>query len=66
MPTCAECKWGHIRVHSNEDKCSNASNVLGFHPYALRHDEALCGGAGAWFVAKAAPDVDYSAAKAVV
>lgn len=60
--TCAECKHGTITMHSSMDKCSHPSNVLGFHPYAVRHDATLCGPPGAWFEAKPAPDTVYKAA----
>lgn len=62
--TCAECKHGSMGVHSGADKCLHPNNTNGFHPYALRHDETLCGAAGAWSVLKPAPGSDYSAAKA--
>lgn len=63
-PMCAECSFGTITLHSSDDKCSHANNTAGMHPYALRHDETLCGTAGAWFVVKPAPSAIYSAAEA--
>lgn len=65
MPACAQCDFGTITLHSGGDKCSSVNNVGGMPPYALRHDETLCGTLGAWFVVKAPPKAVYSAAEAL-
>lgn len=59
--TCAECQHGTITMNSAGDRCSSANNTQGFPPYALRHDDTLCGAAGAWFVRKGDPDAVYKA-----
>lgn len=64
-PTCAQCRHGTITAHSAGDKCSSPSNAGGYHPYALRHDETLCGAAGAWYAPAAEKSVVYRAADAV-
>lgn len=64
-PLCANCKYGTVTLHSFGDRCTSASNTQGFPPYALRHDETLCGASGAWFEAKAAPDDVYKAVDAL-
>lgn len=65
MPNCAQCDFGTITMHSGGDKCSHVNNAKDMPPYALRHDETLCGSVGLWFVLKAAPKAVYSAAEAV-
>ena len=62
-PTCADCKYGTITIHSTKDRCAHKNNTSNFHPYALRHDQALCGDSGAWFKAKAEEDAVYRASK---
>lgn len=61
MSTCAQCKHGVITMHSSEDRCLSANNTKGHPPYALRHDESLCGAPGAWFEQRPAPSTEYKA-----
>jgi hypothetical protein len=62
MASCSECQYGHITWHSQEDKCLHVNNT-GYHPYALRHDEKLCGAAATWFAPKPAPTGVFVAVK---
>jgi hypothetical protein len=59
---CTSCKYGHITLHSRQDKCSHPDNVKGYHPYALRHDATLCGEAATWHEDKPAREATYKAA----
>lgn len=61
VPTCAECAHGLITEHSSKDKCAHANNVGGHHPFALRHDETLCGTKAVWFSAPSAKSAIYKA-----
>lgn len=61
MPTCAECQHGTITPHSSGDRCASEQNTQAFPPYALRHDEALCGSIAAWFEKKGDPGAEYKA-----
>lgn len=64
-PTCAECKHGTITEHSSRDKCAHQNNTQGYPPYALRHDETLCGSEAAWFEIRQVLNVTYRAVDAV-
>jgi len=46
----------------SKDKCAHPSNTSKHHPYALRHDQELCGDSASWFEEKASKEAGYRAA----